>query len=133
MTSLLQLEKKNQTRALITGVTGFVGSHLAELLLKEGVSVYGLVRSRSTKENIESITDALHLCEGDLADAHSLRRILSDVRPDYVFHLGAQSFVPSSWVSPATTMETNLVGTVHLFEAVASLQSFILLNTCYSR
>jgi GDP-4-dehydro-6-deoxy-D-mannose reductase len=105
-------------RALITGITGFVGSHLAELLLAEGIEVHGLTRFRSSIENIEPILGQLQLHEGDLADAHSLRRIVGEVRPNMIFHLGGQSFVPSSWASPATTMEVNLLGAIHLFEAV---------------
>jgi len=109
---------ESQTRALITGITGFVGSHLAELLLDEGLKVYGLVKVRSSMENIEPIKSRLCLFEGDLADSHSLRRVVSDIRPDFIFHLGAQSHVPTSWSSPASTMEANLLGTLHLFEAV---------------
>jgi len=105
-------------RALITGVSGFVGSHMAELLLAKGVEVHGLSPFRSATENIEHITDQLHLHEGDLMDSHSLGNIVREVRPDYIFHLGAQSFVPFSWASPSATMEVNLVGSVHLFEAV---------------
>ena len=62
---------KPRKTALMTGITGFVGSHLAELLLREGVSVHGLTRFRSSTENIDAIKDRLHLLEGDLADAHS--------------------------------------------------------------
>jgi GDP-4-dehydro-6-deoxy-D-mannose reductase len=106
------------TRALITGITGFVGSHLAEFLLDKGVEVHGISRFRSSTENIEGILRRIELHDGDLADAHALRRIVPEVKPDFIFHLGAQSFVPSSWASPAATMESNLLGSVHLFEAV---------------
>ena len=105
-------------RALVTGITGFVGSHLAELLLEEGLTVHGLVQVRSSMENIESIKDRLHLFEGNLCDSHSLARLVSEIRPDYIFHLGAQSYVPVSWSSPAATMEANLIGSLNLFEAV---------------
>ncbi len=105
-------------RAFITGISGFVGSHMAELLLAKGLEVHGLRPFRSATENIEHITDQLHLHEGDLMDSHSLGRIMKLVQPDYIFHLGAQSFVPFSWASPSATMEVNLVGSVHLFEAV---------------
>ncbi len=109
---------ESQSRALITGITGFVGSHLAEILLDAGLKVYGLVKVRSSMENIQSIKDRLCLIEGDLADSHSLRRVVSDIRPDYIFHLGAQSYVPTSWSAPAATMEANLIGSLNLFEAV---------------
>jgi len=70
MKSPVSMHKPRKT-ALMTGITGFVGSHLAELLLREGVSVHGLTRFRSSTENIDAIKDRLHLLEGDLADAHS--------------------------------------------------------------
>lgn len=105
-------------KVLITGITGFAGSHLAELLLKEGFEVYGTTRPRSKTENIDHIKGKLKLQDADLLDSHSLYAILSDIKPDFVFHLAAQSFVQSSWASPATTIEMNVVGSVHLFEAV---------------
>ncbi|MCR4264111.1 MAG: GDP-mannose 4,6-dehydratase [Candidatus Roizmanbacteria bacterium] len=105
-------------KALITGITGFAGSHLAELLLKEGYEVYGTTRPRSKTEHIDHIRDQLTLFDADLVDSHSLYTVLSDVKPDYIFHLAAQAFVPTSWSSPATTMEANVIGSIHLFEAV---------------
>lgn len=113
---------KNRKRALITGITGFVGSHLADLLLKEKFEVFGLARWRSKTENIEHIKNKLHLVEADLLDAHSLQRAMIDIRPDFVFHLAAQSFVPASWTSPAVTLETNIIGSANLFEAVRTAQ-----------
>lgn len=114
-------------KALITGITGFAGSHLAELLLKEGYEVYGTTRPRSKADNIDLIKYKLHLEDADLLDSHSLYTIIAKIKPQYIFHLAAQSFVQSSWASPATTMETNIVGTIHLFEAVrrAELDSII--------
>lgn len=105
-------------KALITGITGFAGSHLAELLLKEGYEVYGTTRPRSKTDNIDHIKSKLNLHDADLLDSHSLYSIVSDIRPDFIFHLAAQSFVQSSWASPANTMEINAVGSVHLFEAL---------------
>lgn len=105
-------------KALITGITGFVGSHLAELLLNEGYEVYGTTRPRSKTENIDSIIRRLKLYDADLLDSHSLYTILTEIKPDYIFHLAAQSFVQSSWASPANTIEINVVGSVHLFEAI---------------
>lgn len=109
-------------KALITGITGFAGSHLAELLLKEGIEVWGTTRPRSQAENLDSIKNNLHLEDADLLDSHSLSSIVSKIKPDYIFHLAAQSFVQSSWASPANTMELNIVGSVHLFEAVRRAQ-----------
>lgn len=105
-------------KALITGITGFVGSHMAELLLKEGIEVYGNSRWRSKTENIEHIKDKIKLEEADLLDAHSLYTMVDKIKPDYIFHLAAQSFVQSSWSSPTQTLEVNIIGTAHLFEAV---------------
>jgi len=105
-------------RALITGVAGFVGSHLAEYLLEEGMEVYGITRWRSKLDNIEHIKKEIHLINADMRDSHSLERAVKESRPDYVFHLAAQSFVPMSWWAPADTVETNVIGAIHLFEAI---------------
>lgn len=105
-------------RVLITGITGFVGSHLSELLLKKDLEVYGTDRWRSRTENIEHIKDKLKLIKTDMRDAHSVEQLISKVQPDYIFHLAAQSFVPMSWSAPVETIETNAVGTINLFEAV---------------
>ena len=109
---------KRRKTAFITGVTGFAGSHLAELLLKKDYKVYGLCRWRSRTENIEHIKKKIHLIEGDLLDVHSLQKAMMDARPDLIFHLAAQSFVPASWTSPSVTLKINLVGSCNLFEAV---------------
>ncbi len=105
-------------KALITGIAGFAGSHLAELLLSKGWEVYGFVRPRSKMDHIEAIQNKLHLEDADLLDSHSLYKLLSRIKPDYIFHLAAQSFVPTSWVSPSVTLEVNIVGSANLFEAV---------------
>jgi GDP-4-dehydro-6-deoxy-D-mannose reductase len=105
-------------RALITGITGFAGSHLAELLLKEKVEVHGVQRWRSKSDNIDLIRDKIHVHEADLLDAHSIYTVIDEVKPDYIFHLAAQSYVQSSWASPANTLEVNITGSVNLFEAV---------------
>jgi len=105
-------------RVLITGITGFVGSHLSELMLKKNLEVYGIERWRSKTENVEHIKDKLKLIEADMRDAHSIEKVIREVEPDYIFHLAAQSFVPMSWNAPADTMTTNVIGTINLFEAV---------------
>ncbi len=105
-------------KALITGIAGFAGSHLAELLLSKGIEVYGLCRPRSKTDHIESIINKLHLEDADLLDSHSLYTTIAKIKPDYIFHLAAQSFVPTSWVSPSVTLEVNIVGSANLFEAV---------------
>ena len=107
-------------KALITGITGFAGSHLAELLLKKGFEVYGTTRPRSKTENIDHIKRKIFLFDADILDSHSLYHVVNKIQPDFIFHLAAQSFVPTSWASPANTLETNIIGSVHLFEAVRS-------------
>ena len=110
---------------LITGITGFVGSHLAEYVLAEhpDVKVVGLARWRSPKDNIEGILDKIQLVYGDLEDLPSLLALLSKERPDAIFHLAAQSYVDFSFISPITTLESNVIGTANLLEAVKSLKT----------
>ena len=110
-----------EQNALITGITGFVGSHLAEYLLNKEINVYGTIRWRSKTENIDHIKNKLELKQADMKDAHSLESVVNEVEPNYVFHLAAQSFVPMSWRAPADTLETNIIGTAHLFEAIRKL------------
>ena len=105
-------------KVLITGIAGFAGSHLAELLLSKGFEVHGMRRPRTKMDHIESIANRLHLTDADLLDSHSLYSTISRIKPDYIFHLAAQSFVPTSWASPSVTLEVNIVGSANLFEAV---------------
>ena len=111
-------------RVLITGITGFAGSHLAEYFLAERpeVEVFGTCRWRSRRENIEGIEHRLSLLECDLSDAVAVREALEASRPDAIFHLAAQSFVPASWVAPLQTLNDNIAGQANLFEAVRSLK-----------
>lgn len=110
-------------RALITGITGFAGSHLAEYLLADhpDVEVFGLYRWRSRMENIEHVRSRVTLLECDLRDYTSVHAALTASRPDYIFHLAAQSFVPSSWTAPNETLTTNVSGQTNLFEAIRAL------------
>ena len=92
-------------RVLITGITGFAGSHLADYCLGRGdVDLFGIVRWRSRTENIEHITDKVKLLECDLRDASSAREVVEEISPDYIFHLAAQSFVPTSWRAPTESL-----------------------------
>lgn len=111
-------------RALITGVTGFVGSHLADYLLAEQpeVEIFGIRRWRSRMENIEHLDGRLQLRECDLRDPAAIQGVLAEVRPDYIFHLAAQSFVPASWRAPSETLMTNILGQTNIFEAVRVLE-----------
>jgi len=108
-------------RSLITGLTGFVGSHLAEYLLEDEAEVFGTARWRSDTSNIEHLEGRIGLVECDIRDSASIKQVILDVRPDEIYHLAAQSFVPTSWRAPSETLETNIVGQVHLLEAVREL------------
>lgn len=104
---------------MITGVTGFAGSYLAEYLVnKPGVNVYGLKRWNSPLEDISSVMDKIHLINFDLGDPHSIYKAVKEVKPDKIFHLAAQSYVPMSFRAPIDTMRANVFGTIHLLEAV---------------
>ena len=109
-------------RVLVTGVTGFVGSHLVDYMLSRGdCEIVGILRWRSPTENIQHFTDRIRLVECDLRDASSTRDTLEAVRPDWIFHLAAQSFVPTSWSAPTESLTTNILGQLNLFEAVRHL------------
>ena len=105
-------------RALITGITGFVGSHLAEFLLEKKIEVYGTRRWRSKLDNIINIEGRINLLEADIRDGYSVAKVVEESSPDFIFHLASQSSVSTSWRAPADTMETNTIGTIHLLEAV---------------
>lgn len=106
-------------KCLVTGITGFAGSHLAEYLLGLGnCEVHGTLRWRSRTENIDHIRDRLVLHACDLRDSTAAHEVVRSVRPDRVFHLAAQSYVPMSWVAPAETLTTNIIGQSNLFEAL---------------
>ena len=111
-------------RALITGITGFAGSHLAEYILANhpDTEVYGIMRWRSRTENIQAIEERIELIECDLRDATSVKTLLGRVRPDKVFHLAAQSYVPASWNAPAESLTTNVLGQLNIFEAIRELE-----------
>ena len=110
-------------RILITGITGFVGSHLAELALARGVEVVGSLRWRSKTEHIEHLRSHVTLIESDLRDAMSVRSLLEQAHPDYIIHLAAQSFVQASWQTPSETFYTNVLSQNNLFEAMRQLGS----------
>src|SRR5262249_16005951 len=106
--------------ALITGITGQDGSHLAELLLDKGYRVVGMVRRLSTDSfnPIEPFPDRIELVQGDLLDQTSIVRILEQVQPAEVYNLGAQSFVPACWQQPVLTTEITAVGVTRLLDAL---------------
>jgi GDPmannose 4,6-dehydratase len=107
-------------KALITGVTGQDGSYLAELLLSKGYEVVGVVRrtSHHSYERIEHLLGRIEVVAADLLDQHSLTVVLQDTKPDEVYNLAAQSFVPTSWTQPVLTGEFTALGVTRILEAV---------------
>jgi GDPmannose 4,6-dehydratase len=107
-------------RALITGITGQDGSYLAELLLEKGYTVIGMVRraSKDNFERIEHLLPRLIMKQADLLDQLSLIRVLEDSRPQEVYNLAAQSFVPTSWTQPVLTAEFTALGVTRLLDAI---------------
>jgi GDPmannose 4,6-dehydratase len=106
--------------ALITGITGQDGSHLAELLLDKGYRVCGMVRRASTENfsRIEHLRDCIELFQGDLLDGNSITNILEQTQPDEVYNLAAMSFVPTSWQQPVLTAEFTAVGVTRILEGI---------------
>ncbi|MGH7579559.1 MAG: GDP-mannose 4,6-dehydratase [Gemmatimonadales bacterium] len=107
-------------KALITGVTGQDGSYLAEFLLDKGYEVVGVVRrtSHHSYERIDHLLDRIEVVAADLLDQHSLTVVLQDTRPDEVYNLAAQSFVPTSWNQPVLTGEFTALGVTRILEAI---------------
>ncbi len=114
-----EVEQPRRT-AVITGITGQDGSYLAELLLAKGYDVVGVVRrtSHDSYERIGHLLDRVHIVPADLLDQHSLTSVVRDARPDEVYNLAAQSFVPTSWSQPVLTGEFTALGVTRLLEAV---------------
>ena len=114
---------------VITGITGMVGSHLADFLLEEtDWVIYGLVRWNDKMDNIEHLMDKINnkdrieLVYGDINDLSSLLSVFSKTKPDYVFHLAAQSYPKTSFDSPLETLETNILGTAKVLDAIKKLK-----------
>lgn len=112
-------------KALITGISGQDGSYLAEYLLSLGYEVYGIIRRNSVAENqqyrIDTIKNSLHIYYGDLLDQTSLEKILTEVKPDEIYNLAAQSHVRISYDIPQFTVQTNAVGVINVLEAYKRL------------
>jgi GDP-mannose 4,6-dehydratase len=126
-------------RAFITGITGMVGSHLAEYLLAHtDWEIWGLARWRSPLANIESLIplinrkDRVHLVYGDLHDTLSIRAAVKAARPDYMFHLAAQSFPRTSFDAPLDTLETNVQGAVRVLDAIREFAPRAIVHVCSS-
>ncbi|MGE0095991.1 MAG: GDP-mannose 4,6-dehydratase [Alphaproteobacteria bacterium] len=126
-------------RALITGITGMVGSHLTDYLIEHtDWDVYGLCRWRSPLDNLTAHIprinqkDRVHLLYGDIRDYLSVQDAVRKVRPDYVFHLAAQSFPRTSFESPLDTLDTNVQGTAHVLEALRFEKPDAIVHVCAS-
>jgi len=113
--------------ALITGITGQDGSYLAELLLAKGYRVVGMTRRTSTDvhERIQHLVDEIEFVSGDLLDQSSITAIVARVRPDEVYNLAAQSFVPTSWDQPVLTGEFTALGVTRVLEAIRGVDPAI--------
>ena len=106
-------------KILITGITGFVGSHTADYLLENAdFRIFGLKRLNSQLRNVRHIKDKINLLNGDLIDQTSLVNVLEEIGPDEIYHFGAMSWVTPSWDMPSAYMQTNAIGTINLFEAM---------------
>ena len=107
-------------RALITGITGQDGSYLADFLLDKGYEVFGMVRRASTEsfERIEHIRDKITFVQADLLDQLSIINVIEESRPDEIYNLAAQSFVPTSWNQPVLTGEFNALGVTKILEGI---------------
>ena len=112
-------------RVLITGISGFAGSHLAELLLNIGCEIHGTIRRHAVPmhENIEHLRGRIILHEADITSAERIFSIFDEISPHAVFHLAAESFVPTSFREPARVIVNNIVGTIQIFEAARKFDS----------
>lgn len=109
-------------KALITGIAGFAGSHLAEHLLQEGHEVSGIILPKDSRKNLEAVLDQVTLREGNILNLDSLNSILVSEQPDWVFHLAAMSSVDKSWKQPALAFDVNVQGGIYLLEACTPLK-----------
>ena len=107
-------------KILITGINGFAGSHLVDFIIENNIDVeiHGTIRLRSNLENIHHNIDNINLIECNILDSHNVEETIKKIQPDKIFHLAAQSFVPTSWRSPNDTLCTNVIGQSNLLESV---------------
>ena len=121
-------------KVLITGITGMVGSHLADYILNNhpDAEVSGVVRWRSPLDNIRQRLDDITLIQGELRDLSSMIQVINQVQPDRIFHLAAQSFVPISYESPADTFTVNVIGSINLLDAVRNVGIDPMIHMCSS-
>ena len=126
--------------AFITGITGMVGSHLLDFLINNtNWKIYGLIRWRSPLKNIESHLKKLNnnnsrlkLFYGDIRDSNCLNDLIKNLKPDYCFHLAAQSYPLTSFISPVDTYETNILGTEKLLSSFKNYSKKTIIHVCSS-
>lgn len=110
-------------KALVTGIAGFAGSHLAEFLLSQNIKVFGFYHPRHSTKNIDQIKEKLELVACDILDSKKVQEALIKISPDYVFHLAAFASPSASFVSPRQTLENNIVGQLNLLEAATKIDT----------
>jgi GDPmannose 4,6-dehydratase len=119
-------------RALITGINGMDGSHLAEYLLSLGYEVYGTVRFSSNLKNIEKIVNKVHLLYGDITEANFIYKSILTSNPDEIYHIAAISFSSEIWTNPISTYQIDAISVVQFLEAIRNINSKIRFLTCSS-
>lgn len=121
-------------RVLITGITGLAGSYLAEYILNldKNMEIFGTKRYTSSLNNLEHIRDKLTLLECELRDQNCVDRIISQVKPDKIFHLAAQTYIPASFTYPTDTIITNIQSTLAILEAVRKFKDNTIVHICSS-
>lgn len=107
-------------RVLITGCGGFIGSHLADFLITKDLSTYGMVHGET--RNVDHLRNKMTVLNGDLTNKEEVEQVVSEIQPDIVFHLAAQSFVTTSWEEPEETLRVNVLGTFYLLDSISKLK-----------
>ena len=105
-------------RVLITGISGFAGSHLADLCVARGADVWGLTQTPGPHPNLAHLGERISLHTANITDKAGVAAALEDSKPDWVFHLAAQAHVPTAWRDPAATLTTNILGQLNVILAV---------------
>lgn len=105
-------------RVLITGITGFAGSHLADTCVARGAEVWGLTQTAGPHPNLAHLGERVHLYAADITNGAGVNAALADIAPDWIFHLAAQAHVPTAWQDPATTITTNILGQLNVILAM---------------
>ena len=108
-------------KAFITGISGFAGSHLAEFLIKKRYEVFGTFLNKNTFSNLTGFINKIKVYRCDIINYDALKNVIKKVKPDEIYHLAAISFVPNSLTNPKLTFDTNLYGTLNLYQVIIDL------------